>query len=267
MLIMGTSGNSLSGGLLGLGHRGKSFSKYCLQYMPIPVVIFRSPEKRAKNKQRRAKDLSRHAYRSMLVATGGKHEADSDITNTYELTFRILPDEEPHSASSQRRGPNPTSKRPSAKSTTKTYYSSLMDHPTEKYLSRNSPPSSDEEEDEYDGFEVMSGAQVLDQQRQLERLHNMEASEAAVLRNAEIMYDEDEAEIEPLDDFEHSKTAALRSTTLVDERYAKELQHETDQNPGSDATAADALFFAHRENPKTSIYTKGEAFAIRRVRQ
>lgn len=95
MLVVGTRGRSL-GGLHGLVNTRNSFSKYCLQYSPVPVVVVRPTEKRNKKKERRAADSTRKTYARMLAATNGKHEADSDTASTYDLEVQISADEEAH---------------------------------------------------------------------------------------------------------------------------------------------------------------------------
>jgi hypothetical protein len=56
----------------------------------------------------------------------------------------------------------------------------------------SAPNSEDEEDDEEDEFEVMTGAEALDQQQKLDQLHKMEASEAAALRHGIKAEEEDE---------------------------------------------------------------------------
>ncbi|KAK2681608.1 UspA [Fusarium oxysporum f. sp. vasinfectum] len=95
MLIVGTRGRTL-GGLQGLVNTRNSFSKYCLQYSPVPVVVVRPTEKRIKKKAKRANDSARQTYVSMLAANAGKHEADSEASSIYELEVHNSPDEEAH---------------------------------------------------------------------------------------------------------------------------------------------------------------------------
>ncbi|KAF3344524.1 putative membrane protein [Verticillium dahliae VDG2] len=95
MLIVGTRGRSL-GGLQGLVNTRNSFSKYCLQYSPIPVVVVRPTEKREKKKSKRLNDTERRTYVRMLSATGGKHEADSEKSSLYEVEVKYSADEEAH---------------------------------------------------------------------------------------------------------------------------------------------------------------------------
>jgi hypothetical protein len=76
MLIVGTKGKSLQGvqGLLG----GRtSFSKWALQYSPIPVVVVRSAAQRGKKKVKRDRDPARGEYIRMLKECGlDRHESD-----------------------------------------------------------------------------------------------------------------------------------------------------------------------------------------------
>ena len=76
MLIVGTKGKSLQGmqGLLG----GRtSFSKWALQYSPIPVVVVRSAVQRGKKKIKRDRDPARGEYIRMLKECGlDRHESD-----------------------------------------------------------------------------------------------------------------------------------------------------------------------------------------------
>lgn len=194
MLIVGTRGRSL-GGIQGLVGNRNSFSKYCLQYSPVPVVVVRPTEKRIKKKVKRANDSTRQTYVGMLAATHGKHEADSEASSTYELETQISADEEAHQVAKvlglpaafdptikpintqgllRPRSPAPSTPRPSEGS------------PKSPRLGDNSPSSaanSEDEDEEDDGeFEVMSGTQALDQQQKMEQLHKMEVGEAAALR-------------------------------------------------------------------------------------
>jgi len=95
MLIVGTRGRSL-GGLQGLVNTRTSFSKYCLQYSPVPVVVVRPTEKRMKKREKRAADATRKTYADILRATGGKHEIDVESFRSYRLQAGISADEEAH---------------------------------------------------------------------------------------------------------------------------------------------------------------------------
>lgn len=203
MLIVGTRGRSL-GGIQGLVNNRNSFSKYCLQYSPVPVVVVRPTEKRIKKKVKRANDATRQTYLGMLAATNGKHEADSEASSTYELEVQISPDEEAHQVAKVLGLPaafDPTIKpivssllRP--RSPAPQAAPRLDSSPRSAALESPavSAPNSEEDEEEEDGeFEVMSGTEALDQQQKAETLHKMEQGEAAALRMA---VDEDEEEDE-----------------------------------------------------------------------
>lgn len=69
MLIVGTRGRSL-GGFQGLVSNRNSFSKWCLQYSPIPVVVVRPTEKRLKKKKKRDADPTRQDYARILRESG-----------------------------------------------------------------------------------------------------------------------------------------------------------------------------------------------------
>ncbi|RKF63064.1 putative universal stress protein [Erysiphe neolycopersici] len=78
MLIVGTKGRSL-GGLQGLMSNRNSFSKWCLQYSPIPVIIVRPTSKRIKKKIKRDADPARQDYIRILRESGIEgHETDTD---------------------------------------------------------------------------------------------------------------------------------------------------------------------------------------------
>lgn len=62
-LIVGTRGRSL-GGITGL--LPGSVSKYCLQNSPVPVVVVRPEDKRAKKKAKRLANPTRKGYSSIL---------------------------------------------------------------------------------------------------------------------------------------------------------------------------------------------------------
>ena len=195
MLIVGTRGRSL-GRLQGLMNARNSFSKYCLQYSPVPVVVVRPDEKRIKKKTKRANDLTRQTYVAMLQASHGKHEADSEASSTYELEITNSPDEEAHQVAKVLGLParfDPTIKPLShstlgrTRSPAPSNVSSPEDTPEAVRVVKG--PSSnvgdsddgDSEEDEAE-FEVMTGENILDQQHKAEQLHKMEVGEAAALK-------------------------------------------------------------------------------------
>src|ERR1700733_5445635 len=89
MLIVGTRGRSL-GGFQGLVSNRNSFSKWCLQYSPVPVVVVRPTEKRDKKKQKRDKDPTRRNYALMLQESSlGMHEANL-LTNSSDTLVEVL---------------------------------------------------------------------------------------------------------------------------------------------------------------------------------
>lgn len=94
MLIVGTKGRSL-GGFQGLLTQHNSFSKWCLQYSPIPVVVVRPTEKRERKKAKRTGDPTRQSYKQILHDSGNDiHEANSAARiDNYNVT--ILPNEGP----------------------------------------------------------------------------------------------------------------------------------------------------------------------------
>ncbi|POR34918.1 Universal stress protein A family protein C25B2.10 [Tolypocladium paradoxum] len=208
MLIVGTRGRSL-GGLQGLVNARNSFSKYCLQYSPVPVVVVRPTEKRIKKKVKRANDSTRQTYLGMLQATHGRHEADSETSSTYELEIQNSPDEEAHQVAQVLGLPakfDPT---------IKPIQPSLLrprSRPTSPHPGVEAPEGarvvdasragvggdSDEEEDEEDAeFEVMRGRGALDHRHKLEQLHKMEVGEAAALKMGVDEDDTDESDDKP----------------------------------------------------------------------
>ncbi|KOS16767.1 Universal stress protein A family protein [Escovopsis weberi] len=205
MLIVGTRGRSL-GGIQGLVNTRNSFSKYCLQYSPVPVVVVRPTEKRIKKKVKRSQDNTRHTYLSMLSATHGKHEADSEASSTYEMEVQISADEEARQVARVLGLPaafDPTLKPLQSRTPKSPDLSSGAPatlEPSEKLRGVNvasplSAPNSDDEDDEDDDeleFEVTTGTEALSQQKKLDQLHKMEVGEAAALRKP--VEDEDDSD-------------------------------------------------------------------------
>lgn len=90
MLIVGTRGRSL-GGVKSLFANRNSFSKWCLQFSPIPVVVVRPPEKREKKRKKREMDPDRQDYAKLLRDSGlENHEiantAEKDSQQTFEVS-------------------------------------------------------------------------------------------------------------------------------------------------------------------------------------
>lgn len=96
MLIVGTRGRSL-GGLQGLINQRNSFSKWCLQYSPIPVVVVRPTEKRLKKKEKREQDPARQDY-ARILKESGIHQHETEITSRNHSIFEATnePDVEAH---------------------------------------------------------------------------------------------------------------------------------------------------------------------------
>ncbi|PNY25692.1 Universal stress protein A family protein [Tolypocladium capitatum] len=209
MLIVGTRGRSI-GGIQGLVSSRNSFSKYCLQYSPVPVVVIRPTEQRIKKKVKRAGDTTRQTYLSMLHATQGRHEADSETSSTYELEIQNSPDEEAHQVAkvlglpaqfdptikpfqhsllqphARLSSPQPGVKAPKG--------ARVVDAPR---ISVGGDSDEEEDEEEDADFDVVDGRQVLDQQHKLEQLHKMEVGEAAALKMGVDEVDTDESEDKP----------------------------------------------------------------------
>ncbi|KAM0561555.1 hypothetical protein ACHAPJ_003439 [Fusarium lateritium] len=217
MLIVGTRGRTL-GGLQGLVNTRNSFSKYCLQYSPVPVVVVRPTEKRIKKKTKRANDSARQTYVSMLAATAGKHEADSEASSTYELEVHNSPDEEAHQVARAlglpasfdptikplNHDPSPRTKSPDPTGTKTADEASENQRVVKDDASAAAESDEDDDDDDDSGeFEVISGQQALDQQK-MEQLHKMEVGEAAALK----MKVDDE-----LDDDDDDTPSAQKSTS------------------------------------------------------
>jgi hypothetical protein len=214
MLVVGTKGRSL-GGIQGLMNTRNSFSKYCLQYSPIPVVVVRPDDKRLKKKEKRSQDPARQSYAAMLAYNSGKHEADSEASSVYEFEKSISADEEAHRVAAaiglparfdptikpynprdalrRRSSPSPLAGTAGSERAT-----SLSPPPTPLLPGESGDEESGDEEEEDDEFEVEAvsaggggGAPLvpgargeadggLERERK-ERLHAMEVGEAAAL--------------------------------------------------------------------------------------
>ncbi|KAH8653505.1 hypothetical protein BX600DRAFT_81349 [Xylariales sp. PMI_506] len=192
MLVVGTKGRSLDG-VHGFLVNRNSFSKYCLQYSPVPVVVVRPTEKREKKKAKRAQDPTRHSYIHML--SGQKHEADSENSSVYELEPTLTADEEAHRVAVAVGLPaayDPTIKPVDLNAilNRSARRSSRGDSVTKEAValaaSGRVPADLDSKEADGDGseseyeeeFEVTPGELALKK----ERLHKMESNEGAALR-------------------------------------------------------------------------------------
>lgn len=207
MLIVGTRGRSL-GGLQGLVATRNSFSKYCLQYCPVPVVVVRPTEKRERKKSKRMHDENRQTYAKLLP--GGKHEADSESGSLYELEVKLPQDEEAHEIARVLGLPasfdptikpistaalsNPRHSSPSVLSQATTP-STLVKRPsTETVTAVLADDSGEDDEEEEDvEFETFTGEQALEVQKK-DKLHRMEVGEAAALLKQNKAIDEEDEE-------------------------------------------------------------------------
>lgn len=84
------------GGVQGLVSNRNSFSKWCLQYSPIPVVVVRPTEKRIKKKNKRGADPSRQDYARILRDSGINEHETNHGSNAVELEISNTPDVEAH---------------------------------------------------------------------------------------------------------------------------------------------------------------------------
>lgn len=210
MLIVGTRGRTL-GGFQGLMATRNSFSKYCLQYCPVPVVVVRPDEKRQKKKGKRDADPEKQIYRQMLQSNHGIHEADSDAASAWGIESKLTADEEAgkvaramglpakfdptlkpfKKAERQRSSLSQISQVTSTDEPGRLISTPTMT-PTVSAANSEDEGSGDEDEEGEGEFEVTSGAQLLKAQRKeleekqkeqekKDRLHKMEVGEAAAL--------------------------------------------------------------------------------------
>lgn len=84
MLIVGSRGRSL-GVFQGLVSNRNSFSKWCLQYSPIPVVVVRPPEKRMNERAKRDADPGRQHYAWILMESGIDNHETTMCSNNSNL--------------------------------------------------------------------------------------------------------------------------------------------------------------------------------------
>lgn len=219
MLVVGTRGRSL-GGIQGLVNKN-SFSKYCLQYSPVPTVVVRDYEKRMKKKDKRSNDPGRHSYANMLAPTNGMHEANSENSSVYNMEAKISADEEAHRVAAAiglpaafdptlkpvdldqylgRRSRNTSPVRPETQTEASSepansIPATVVESTTAASVDSEEEDSADEDEGE---FEVTSGQQALraaaakeTEKEQRKRLHEMEVGEAAALKHV-VESDEEE---------------------------------------------------------------------------
>ena len=206
MLIVGTRGRSL-GGIQGLVSNRNSFSKWCLQYSPIPVVVVRPTEKREKKKSKRVNDPTRQTYTAILDISGQRvHETNASPRGS-EGNIEFLPalsaEKEAHMVASALALParfdpmiKPLFPRPrttsgaSAGSTGSATTGGPDSRPVSpgavlkspKSAALESPVVSDDESSEGE-FEAVPGHAMLGNEsaEKQKKLHEMEQGEAAAL--------------------------------------------------------------------------------------
>lgn len=206
MLIVGTKGRSL-GGIQAFVNTRSSFSKYCLQYSPVPVVVVRPDEKRLKKKSKRTQDPSRQSYAQMLQHNGGKHEADTRNSGLFELESRISPDEEAHRVAaaiglparfdptikafhiSNSRRSSPANSRRSSPAPMHSPLARRAASPSVRSATNDSgDDDSGDDDDEFEAEPVSANQLALNKEKQAQmereqkrRLHDMEVGEAKAL--------------------------------------------------------------------------------------
>jgi len=197
MLVVGTKGRSL-GGFQGLMNTRNSFSKYCLQYSPIPVVVVRPDDKRVKKREKRTHDPSRQSYAAMLSYNAGKHEADSEASSVYEFEKGISADEEAHRVAAaiglparfdptiKPYKPRDTARRRSSPSSLASGRTRSLSPPPTSLPAESGEEESGDDEDEFEveAVSVTPGGRQQPpglERQQKERLHAMEVGEAAAL--------------------------------------------------------------------------------------
>ncbi|PKS13280.1 hypothetical protein jhhlp_000051 [Lomentospora prolificans] len=214
MLVVGTKGKS-NQGMQGMWNTRHSFSKYCLERSPIPVVVVRPEEVRQKKKDKRSRDPNRASYGQILAATNGIHESDiMDDTVMLATATQLSSADEASQVAKALALPaefDPTikgialkpysSSRPSIVLTEGSGDSitSNMDAHAEKTGGNESGADSggeddDDDDDDEDTHDLRPGGppQVPDPVKK-EKLHKMEVGEAAALkkRNTGELEDED----------------------------------------------------------------------------
>ncbi|KAF3769573.1 hypothetical protein M406DRAFT_240636, partial [Cryphonectria parasitica EP155] len=227
MLIVGTRGRQL-GGFQGLVASRNSFSKYCLQYSPVPVVVVRPDEKRQKKKGKRDNDPEMQSYRQMLHSSQGVHEANDEGVSAWQIESKLSADEEAGKVARALGLPakfDPTLKpyKPQRQKSSLSVTTIAGAEPEPGRLvadpgitptasaanSEDEAEGSGEDEDDGDAeFEVTTGAKLLqtqnkelkaqlqaqqEEQKKKDRLHAMEVGEgAALLKKPDQLESDDE---------------------------------------------------------------------------
>ncbi|PMD43616.1 hypothetical protein L207DRAFT_301268 [Hyaloscypha variabilis F] len=210
MLIVGTRGRSL-GGFQGLVSNRNSFSKWCLQYSPVPVVVVRPTEKRLKKKKKRDADPTRQDYARILRDSGlDEHETDGGDQNSI-FEAPMDPHQEAHAVAAALGLPaafgpilTPPHKenrrrKDSEQSVQESIYTDSQPTSPEALLKSPKPnplespamsgeESSEGEDDEEGEFETVDAQTLLDngipEIERRKKLHEMEVDEAQALFHA-----------------------------------------------------------------------------------
>lgn len=196
MLIVGSRGRPLEG-LQSLVRNRRSFSKWCLQYSPVPVVVVKPPEQREKKKAKRLADSARGDYARILrdsgieeheTSDGSRHNSVFEVPNAPEVEAHAvavamgLPSRfDPMSRPYRDKGP----KRIYSDSTTSTLGAKAptSDDPQNPEVMIRSPKS----ESNGSGDEDSESEEVeIDDDERKSKLHDMEMEEAAALVKAEV---------------------------------------------------------------------------------
>lgn len=229
-----------------MGNRN-SFSKWCLQYSPIPVVVVRPPEKREKKKKKRDADPSRQDYAKMLRESGlNVHETEAtaraivfEAPNTpdveahmvnvanglpvdFDPKFRPLTLEDDIILTNE----EPTVHTHVSASQETLIGDSLPGSPAMTAADSDSQSGSDSSDSENE-FETIDGRMLLanGEEERKKRLHEIELSEAQALR-ARAPKNEDEGA-------ERGAEAARKVSveSVESEREAKRSSSDDDDSP------------------------------------
>ena len=212
MLIVGTRGRSL-GGIQGLVTNRNSFSKWCLQYSPIPVVVVRPTEKRLRKKLKRDVDPTRQDYARILKESGIEyHETMNHSTDDHTLEASNDPRAEAHAVADalnlpahfrpekienqRHRSPRKSDSNKSEKiiiNPARVSTPELVLSPKSENLDSPTVSGDEDSEDDADSgeFEAIPGDLLLQngdisEEEKKQRLHEMEVGEAAALRKLSI---------------------------------------------------------------------------------
>ena len=214
MLVVGTKGKT-NQGMQGMWNTRHSFSKYCLERSPIPVVVVRPEEVRQKKKDKRSRDPTRASYAQILASTNGVHESDimDDVVMLSTATQLSSADEASQVAKALALPAefDPTIKgialkphlynRPSialtgdSEDALQSTQGRLANKSHENDSGADSPGEEDDDLDDDDVDDLTAGPPQLPDPAKKEKLHKMEIGEAAALRkrNTGDLEDDDDA--------------------------------------------------------------------------